>query len=117
MPGPTSRDPVKAMNRVLGCLTIASPKLEPAPGQKFTTPDGMPASSRTSINFAALVGESLEGFRITVLAETAGAVPCLAMVAMLARNLRLAPPRPEKKGLREPSECAGLLPCYFDDDI
>src|SRR5205807_3528744 len=39
----------------------------PAPGQKFTTPSGMPHSSSNSTNFAAIVGESLDGFRMTVL--------------------------------------------------
>src|SRR5690349_22527070 len=37
----------------------------PAPGQKLTTPSGIPASSSNSKNFAAMVGESLDGFRIT----------------------------------------------------
>ena len=35
---PTSLDPVKAIKRVCGCATMASPKLAPAPRQKFTTP-------------------------------------------------------------------------------
>ena len=62
MPSPTGFDPVKATKRVLGWATIAFPKVAPDPGQKFTTPAGSPASSSTSINNAAIVGESLEGF-------------------------------------------------------
>ena len=43
-------EPVKAMKRVFGCSTMALPKLAPEPGQKLTTPAGMPASSSTSTN-------------------------------------------------------------------
>src|SRR5664279_1525038 len=46
------------------------PKLLPWPGQKLATPSGRPASSRSSKNFAAMVGESLDGFRMTVLPLT-----------------------------------------------
>ncbi len=81
MSSPTSREPVKAMYRVLGCATTALPKLAPAPGQKFTTPSGMPHSSSSSTNFAAIVGESLEGFRITVLPLTMEAIVMPAMMA------------------------------------
>ena len=42
---------------------MALPKLLPWPGQKLTTPSGRPASSRSSKNFAAMVGESLEGLQ------------------------------------------------------
>ena len=51
---------------------MALPKVAPDPGQKLTTPSGMPASSSNSTNFAAMVGESLDGFRITVFPETIG---------------------------------------------
>src|SRR5215467_1170666 len=78
---PTSRDPVKAMNRVLGWATTASPKLPPAPGQKLTTPSGIPASSRIWKNLAAMVGESLEGLRITVFPQTMDASVMPAMIA------------------------------------
>ena len=78
---PTSREPVNAMNRVLGWATTELPKLAPAPGQKFTTPSGMPASSSSSTNLAPIVGESLEGFRITVLPETMEASVMPAMMA------------------------------------
>src|SRR5215472_14415902 len=73
MSRPTSFDPVKAMKRVLGCSTTALPKVAPEPGQKFTTPSGVPASCRTSKNFAAIVGDSLEGFRMTVVPQTIAA--------------------------------------------
>src|SRR5205814_5650411 len=78
---PTSRDPVNAMYRVFGCETTASPKLPPAPGQKFTTPSGTPACSRISTNFAAIVGESLEGFKMTVFPETIEANVMPAIIA------------------------------------
>src|SRR3954469_15978963 len=78
---PTAFDPVKAMKRVLGCCTMAFPKVAPDPGQKFTTPPGMPASSRTSTNLAAIVGESLDGFRITVFPVTIEAAVIPAMIA------------------------------------
>src|SRR5262249_60249102 len=78
---PTSRDPVNATYRVFGCATIASPKLAPAPGQKLTTPSGIPHSSSNSTNFAAMVGESLEGFNTTVLPETIDASVIPAMMA------------------------------------
>src|SRR5579863_7727449 len=81
MSSPTSREPVKAMYRVLGCATTALPKLAPAPGQKLITPSGTPASSTSSTNFAAMVGESLDGFRITVFPATTEAIVIPAMMA------------------------------------
>src|SRR5215470_20077274 len=36
---PTSLDPVKATSRVFGCSTRPEPKVDPEPGQKFTTPN------------------------------------------------------------------------------
>src|ERR1700737_2546453 len=81
MSRPTSFEPVKAMNLVLGCSITALPKLAPEPGQKFTTPGGMPASSSTAKNRAAIVGESLEGFRITVFPQTMAADVMPAMIA------------------------------------
>src|ERR1022692_4472577 len=110
MPRPTSRDPVKAMKRVFGCLTTASPKLAPAPGQKFTTPGGMPASSRNSINFAAMVGESLEGLRMTVLPQTAAAAVIPAIIAHGKFHGGITAPTPS--GMywsvsRSPGSCTG----------
>src|SRR5579862_2121539 len=81
MSSPTSFDPVKAMKRVLGCSTTALPKVAPEPGQKFTTPAGIPASSSTSTNLAAMVGESLEGFSTTVLPVTMAAEVMPAIIA------------------------------------
>src|SRR6266568_547666 len=78
---PADFEPVKARNRVFGCSTIALPKLAPEPGQKFTTPPGSPASSRTSTNLAAIVGESLEGFRMTVFPVTMAAAVIPAIIA------------------------------------
>src|SRR3954462_10045983 len=81
MSKPTSFEPVKATKRVLGCSTTALPNVAPEPGQKFTTPSGIPASSNTSKNFAAMVGESLEGFKITVFPQTTAAHVIPAMIA------------------------------------
>src|SRR3954471_5562487 len=77
----TAFEPVNATKRVLGCSTTALPNVAPEPGQKFTTPSGMPASSSTSKNFAAMVGESLEGFKMTVLPQTTAAQVIPAMIA------------------------------------
>src|ERR1700757_4929235 len=81
MSRPTVFDPVKAIKRVLGCSTKALPKVAPDPGQKFTTPSGIPASCRTSKNFAAIVGESLDGFRMTEFPHTTAAEVIPAMMA------------------------------------
>src|SRR5258708_39009945 len=81
MSNPPVFDPEKAMNRVFGCSTPAFPKVAPDPGQKLTTPPGIPASSRTSTNFAAIVGESLDGLRITVFPVTIEAAVIPAMMA------------------------------------
>src|SRR5262249_36656697 len=73
MSRPTSFDPVKAMKRVWGCSTRPAPKLEPEPGQKFTTPSGILASCKTSKNLAAMAGESWERLHDTgVPAEARG---------------------------------------------
>jgi hypothetical protein len=81
MSSPTSFEPVKAMKRVFGCATTALPKDAPEPGQKLTTPGGRPASSRTSMKRAAIVGESLDGLRTTVLPLTMAAEVMPAMMA------------------------------------
>src|SRR5579864_4502877 len=81
MSNPTSREPVNAIYRVLGCATSAFPKVLPEPGQKFTTPSGIPASSSNSTNLAAIVGESLDGFSTTVLPETIDARVIPAIIA------------------------------------
>src|SRR5581483_10312002 len=78
---PTSRDPVNAMKRVLGCSTRPFPKVPPDPGQKLTTPGGIPASSRASNNLAAMVGESLEGLSTTVFPQRTDATVMPHMVA------------------------------------
>ena len=59
---PTSRESVKAIKRVFGWATRALPNVVPEPGQKLTTPSGMPAISSNSTNLRAMVGESLDGF-------------------------------------------------------
>ena len=60
---------------------MALPKVAPEPGQKLTTPSGMPASSRTSTKRAAMVGASLDGLRITVFPVTMAAAVMPAMMA------------------------------------
>src|SRR6185437_4815658 len=81
MSRPTSFEPVNAINRVFECSTIAFPKVAPDPGQKFTTPGGIPASSSKLKNFAAIVGESLDGFRMTVFPVTTAATVMPAIIA------------------------------------
>src|SRR5262249_52657196 len=78
---PTSLEPVKATNLVFGCSTSPAPKLEPDPGQKFTTPSGIPASCSASKNLNAIAGESCEGFTTTVLPQTIAAMVIPAMMA------------------------------------
>src|SRR5450759_3489376 len=70
MSRPKSREPAKALERVLGWATRPLPNVAPEPGQKLTTPAGMPASSSASKNLAAMVGESLDGLRTTELPQT-----------------------------------------------
>src|SRR5580692_10893670 len=81
MSRPTSREPVKAIYRVFGCATTALPKVAPAPGQKLITPSGMPASSTSSTNLAAIVGESLDGFKTTAFPATTEAIVMPAIIA------------------------------------
>ena len=78
---PTSRDPVKATKRVLGCATSVSPTAEPLPVSSVKLASGNPASSSASANFAAMVGVSLEGFSTTVLPVTSAATVIPAMIA------------------------------------
>src|SRR5438309_759340 len=70
---PTSREPVKEMNLVLGWLTRKSPISPPPPGRKLTTPAGMPASSSSSTARAAMIGVRLAGLRMAVLPVTMAA--------------------------------------------
>src|SRR6201997_3300580 len=80
---------------------MASPKLAPAPGQKFTTPSGMPASSSSSTNFAAIVGESLDGFRITVLPLTIEAIVMPAIMAQGKFHGGITAPTPSGMEINE----------------
>lgn len=81
MCSPTSFEPVKAMKRVRGSSTRASPIVRPDPGTKLTTPGGKPASWSRSTNTAAITGESLDGLSRTVLPATIAAVVIPAMMA------------------------------------
>src|SRR5215204_978471 len=77
---PTCFEPVNEINRVFGCVTIASP-VAALPVRKLTTPGGSPISSKTSMNFAAIVGESEEGFKTTVFPATIAAVVIPTIIA------------------------------------
>ncbi len=67
---PTSRDPVNAIIRTLGCATSASPTAPPGPAITFSTPGGRPASVSASAIAWAVATESLAGFITTVLPQT-----------------------------------------------
>src|SRR5688500_16483524 len=68
------------MKGAFGLVDIASPVAEP-PVRKSTTPFDRPTTSTISINFAAIVGESDEGFRTTVFPATTAAIVMPAMIA------------------------------------
>src|SRR5882672_9768335 len=90
---------------------MASPKLAPAPGQKFTTPSGKPASSSSSMNLAAMVGESLDGFRTTVLPLTIEASVMPAMIAQGKFHGGITAPTPSGMYISEscsPGSCTGV---------
>src|SRR5271163_5063491 len=78
---PTSRDPVNATKRVLGCSTKRSPTTAPEPTSIENDCGGKPASSKTSANFAAMVGVSLDGLITTVLPDTKAAAVIPTMMA------------------------------------
>ena len=92
------------MNRVFGCATTALPNDAPDPGQKFTTPGGSPASSSTSINRAAIVGESLDGFSTTVFPVTIAAAVIPAMIANGKFHGEITAPTPS--GMYSSSSCS-----------
>src|SRR5256885_2575086 len=77
---PTPLEPVNEIKRVFGCVTIASPVFE-LPEMKLITPGGRPTSSTTSINLAAIVGESDDGLSTTVFPATTAALVMPAMIA------------------------------------
>ena len=81
MRSPTSRDPVKAMKRVRACATSRSPNPSPAPGQKFTTPSGNPASVSRLKKNRQIAGDSVDGLSTTVLPHTMAAIVMPAMMA------------------------------------
>ena len=78
---PTSRDPVKETKRVFGCSTRRSPTLAPLPVHSAKDRGGNPASCRTSANFAAMVGVSLDGLITIVLPVTSAATLMPVMIA------------------------------------
>src|SRR4029079_6756467 len=67
---PTSVDPVNETMRIVSLTSIALPTLPPPPVTRFTTPRGMPASSRILTKFNADSGVSVAGLKTTVLPQT-----------------------------------------------
>jgi hypothetical protein len=72
MRSPTSREPVKAITCVRGSRTSASP-IEAPPGQRLTTPSGMPTSFSKAKKRAAITGVSGEGLSTAVFPQTIAA--------------------------------------------
>src|ERR1039458_6823238 len=78
---PTSREPVKATKRVLGCSTIASPTAAPLPVSRQNDLSGKPASSSLPATLAAMGGVSLDGLMTAVLPATSEATLIPTMIA------------------------------------
>ena len=71
---PTSVEPVNDTLRTNGCVTSASPRVEPAPGSTCSTPAGSPAAWASSPSLSAVSGDSDAGLSTTQLpAASAGA--------------------------------------------
>ena len=94
MPMPTFVPPVKAMRRISGCLTSASPTMEPLPGSTLTMPGGTPASSQIFASSMAMRGVISAGLNTTAQpAASAGASFC-ASLAMGEFHGVIAPTTP-----------------------
>jgi hypothetical protein len=72
-----SAEPVKLMRPTRGSRTSASPASSPSPATMFTTPGGMPASSRSSPKRSNEHDACSAGFNTTVL-PAASAAPSFA---------------------------------------
>src|SRR5215212_3016924 len=102
------------MKRVFGLVVIASPVAE-LPVTKLTTPAGKPTSSTISINFAAMVGESEDGFNTTVLPVTTAAIVIPAMIASGKFHGGITAPTPS--GMYSSELCSpasGVTGCFSD---
>src|SRR5258707_15601285 len=72
---PTPFEPVNDTALTAGWLMISSPQSEPEPMIRFSTPGGMPASSKSSTMRTAVAGVSEAGLNTTALpATSAGAI-------------------------------------------
>src|SRR6266404_1907961 len=72
---PTAFDPVKEIALTALWLIISSPASEPDPIMRYRTPDGIPASAKSSTMRTAVAGVSEAGLKTTVLPATrAGAI-------------------------------------------
>src|SRR5215204_1828751 len=72
---PTPLEPVKEIAFTAGWLMISSPASDPDPMIRFSTPGGMPASSKISVRRVAVPGVIVAGLKTTALpATSAGAI-------------------------------------------
>src|SRR5262245_5793162 len=78
---PTSVDPVNDTTLTASCVDSVVPTSAP-PVIRFTTPAGMPASSRTFTKFTAESGVSEEGLKTTVLPHTSAGIVFQEGIAM-----------------------------------
>ena len=67
---PTSVDPVNETMRTASLTSSALPTSPPPPVTRFTTPGGIPASSRILTKLSAESGVSVAGLKTTVLPQT-----------------------------------------------
>jgi len=80
MPMPTFVPPVKAMRRMSGCLTSASPTTEPLPGSTLTMPSGTPACCAMRASSIAMRGVISAGLNTMAQpAASAGAIFCASL--------------------------------------
>jgi hypothetical protein len=94
MCSPTSREPVKRDVARLGMRDDGVSKACAAAGTEVHHALGHAASSSNSTNFAAMVGESLDGFRTTVLPLTIEASVIPAMMAQAKFHGGITAPTP-----------------------
>ena len=78
----TAVDPVKWIPARSGCASATSESSRPWPGSMLITPGGSPASSSSSISRCAATCWVGDGFQMTVLPISAGAVGRLPAIAV-----------------------------------
>ena len=69
------------MKRVFGCFTNASPTTSPSPVTNCNACFGIPASYKISTIFAAMTGDSSDGFNTTVFPVTSAAAAIPVAIA------------------------------------